>query len=83
MNVFDFLEICTSRYDLIFADPPYDLQGIDTLPGRIMEKNILAPKGRLILEHGAGFDFSAHPHFKEHRRYGAVNFSFFIHRLHR
>ncbi|MBQ3174760.1 MAG: RsmD family RNA methyltransferase [Bacteroidales bacterium] len=34
-NVFDFIKICTKQFDLIFADPPYDLEGLDTLPDRI------------------------------------------------
>jgi hypothetical protein len=31
----------------------------------------------LILEHPKEFDFSQHPHFSEHRKYGHVNFTFF------
>lgn len=34
-NVFDFIKICTKSFDIIFADPPYDLEGLDTLPDRI------------------------------------------------
>ena len=34
-NVFDFIKICTKTFDIIFADPPYDLEGLDTLPDRI------------------------------------------------
>lgn len=78
LNVFDFLEICTAGYDVVFADPPYDLEGIATLPGRITGKKIMKEHGCLILEHAAGYDFSAHPAFAEHRNYGAVNFSFFL-----
>jgi 16S rRNA (guanine(966)-N(2))-methyltransferase RsmD len=77
LNAFDFLEICTAEYDLIFADPPYDLPGIDTLPERITGK-ILKKGGCLTLEHAAGYDFAASPHFSQHRRYGAVHFSFFV-----
>jgi 16S rRNA (guanine(966)-N(2))-methyltransferase RsmD len=77
LNVFDFLEICTSRYDIIFADPPFDLDGIADLPGRILSKKIIRENGCLVLEHAAAYDFSAHPNFKAHRNYGAVNFSFF------
>jgi 16S rRNA (guanine(966)-N(2))-methyltransferase RsmD len=79
LNVFDFLEICTSRYDIIFADPPFDLDGIAALPGRILSKNIMKENGCLVLEHAAVHDFSAHPNFKARRNYGAVNFSFFTH----
>jgi len=77
MNVFDFLEICTARYDIIFADPPYDLQGIENLPQSIMAKKMLKEGGCFILEHGANYDFSKNPNFLEHRKYGTVNFSFF------
>ncbi len=38
-NVFDFIKICTKQFDLIFADPPYDLEGLDTLPDRIFGLN--------------------------------------------
>ena len=78
LNVFDFLEICTAAYDVIFADPPYNLDGIATLPERIIDEKIIQKDGCLILEHAAGYDFSTHPHFVERRNYGAVNFSFFI-----
>jgi 16S rRNA (guanine(966)-N(2))-methyltransferase RsmD len=77
LNVFDFLEICTAGYDVVFADPPYDLEGIAALPERIIGKKIIRENGCLILEHAAGYDFSTHPHFSERRSYGAVNFSFF------
>ena len=78
-NVFDFLEICSRQFDFIFADPPYKLEGIDTLPDKIFnrENPILSGQGYFILEHGADYDFSAHPHFKKERHYGNVHFSFF------
>jgi 16S rRNA (guanine(966)-N(2))-methyltransferase RsmD len=78
LNAFDFLEICTAAYDVIFADPPYDSEGIATLPERVTGKKIIQKDGCFILEHAAGYDFSTHPHFTERRNYGAVNFSFFI-----
>lgn len=34
-NVFDFLEICKIDFDIIFADPPYDIAGLDTIPDKI------------------------------------------------
>ena len=27
-NVFDFIPLCTEKFDLVFADPPYALEGI-------------------------------------------------------
>lgn len=41
------------------------------------ELSTLNPGGLFVLEHGKTQDFSAHPHFVEHRSYGSVNFSFF------
>ncbi|MDR2584878.1 MAG: RsmD family RNA methyltransferase [Prevotellaceae bacterium] len=77
LNVFDFLYLCTESYNIIFADPPYNLQGIDTLPQRIMEKQLLSPSGLLILEHSVDFNFTETAHFIQTKRYGNVHFSFF------
>ena len=76
-NVFDFLDLCTLTYDVIFADPPYDLQGVDTLPTRIIEKQLLAPNGTFILEHSGALDFSNADRVVKVKRYGNVHFSFF------
>ena len=43
-NVFDFLNICTSRFHIVFADPPYDLPGLELLPEKILQACILGPK---------------------------------------
>jgi 16S rRNA (guanine(966)-N(2))-methyltransferase RsmD len=77
LNAFDFLHLCTVQYDIIFADPPYDLAGVDTLPQRILEKNLLKPGGVFILEHGRQYDFSSQSCCTKHRHYGNVHFSFF------
>ena len=71
-DVFRFLQ-----YDLIFADPPYALKELTTLPDIIFEKQLLKEDGIFVLEHGKDHDFSEHPHFQEHRQYGSVNFSIF------
>ncbi len=65
------------QYDLIFADPPFDLKDSRNLPDVIFEYRLLKNNGWFILEHSKNLDFSAHPHFKEQRKYGAVLFSFF------
>ena len=66
-------------FDLIFADPPYDLAELDKLPDLVLQPGWLAPDGIFILEHGKASDFSTHPLFQELRTYGAVHFSFFQH----
>src|SRR4051812_48542130 len=42
-DVFKFLEMETEKYDLIFADPPYDLNRIPEIPKIIFEKELLSP----------------------------------------
>jgi 16S rRNA (guanine(966)-N(2))-methyltransferase RsmD len=77
LNAFDFPNICTVRYDIIFADPPYELDGIHTLPDRILSANILNDGGVFIFEHSSHYTFNTHPCFVRHRQCGSVNFSFF------
>lgn len=76
-DVFRFLKSCRQQFDLVFADPPYALTELPTLPDLIFEKNLLKPEGVFVLEHGKNHDFANHPHFVEHRAYGSVNFSLF------
>ncbi|MBE6221961.1 MAG: methyltransferase domain-containing protein [Bacteroidales bacterium] len=76
-NVFDFLPICREKFDLIFADPPYALEGLETLPDQIFSFDLLHPGCYFILEHGDEHSFTDHPRFKKERHYGRVHFSFF------
>ena len=76
-NVFDFLNICSRRFDLIFADPPYAIEGLDTIPDRVFEKNILAEGGVMILEHPADYSYEKHPRFVKEKKYGNVHFTYF------
>lgn len=76
-DVFKFLQSSRQTFDFIFADPPYDLDGVDTLPELIFNNQFLRPDGLFVLEHSNKYDFSAHPHFTELRKYGSVHFSFF------
>lgn len=64
-------------YDLIFADPPFDLPGLETLPGLILSSNLLADGGWLVLEHPSKIKFNHLTELFDHRSYGSVNFSFF------
>ena len=76
-DVFRFVKSCKQQFDFIFADPPYALKELPTIPGLILEKGLLKPDGILVFEHGKDHDFSGDPHFVEHRSYGSVNFSIF------
>ena len=77
-NVFDFIDICTKQFDLIFADPPYDISNLEGIPDKILSnKQILRPGGLLILEHPTEHNFTKHPAFLKEKKYGNVHFSFF------
>ena len=64
-DVFRFIKTCRQKFDIIFADPPYALPELPTIP-------------RLVFEHGKHNSFEDDPHFVEHRAYGSVNFSIFM-----
>ena len=76
-NVKSYLSTCRTKYDIIFADPPYDLSWLRELPDLVLEHDLLKPGGVFILEHPRSVSFSGHASLKEHRQYGSVNFSFF------
>ncbi len=76
-DVFRYIKTCRLQYDFIYADPPYDLQALPTLPNLIFEQQLLKENGLFVLEHSKNNTFQAHPHFIEQRTYGSINFSFF------
>lgn len=77
IDVKAYLRTCNYKYDIVFADPPYDLDWLKDLPDLIIESAIMKTEGFFILEHPKRLNFSSHPGFFEHRNYGNVNFSFF------
>ncbi|MFL5811657.1 MAG: RsmD family RNA methyltransferase [Flavisolibacter sp.] len=76
-EVFRFIELCTEKFDFIFAGPPYALQAIDELPRLIFEKDLLNDKGLFVLEHTPRNNYEAFPHFSSSRNYGTTVFSIF------
>ena len=76
-DVFRFVKSCRQQFDFIFADPPYALKELSSIPDLIFSRNLLKPDGIFVFEHGKDNDFSSHPCFVEHRSYGSVNFSLF------
>lgn len=76
-DVFKYIQSCHNQFDFIFADPPYELKGLETIHDLIFEHGLLKDEGLFVLEHGKKNDFESHPHFIERRVYGSVNFSFF------
>lgn len=76
-EVYRFLKSSAKSCDLIFADPPFDLEGTDLLPDLIFENEWLNKNAWLIIEHPRGIDFTRHKYFSQKRNYGKVNFTFF------
>ena len=76
-GVFQFIGTKHLPFDLIFADPPYELENISEIPVLVFANKLLTSEGLLIIEHPREVDFSSHEGFWQHRVYGKVNFSFF------
>lgn len=77
IDVRAYLKACKFKYDLVFADPPYELKWLKLLPDLISEANVIKEEGFIIIEHPKNMSFEGHKLFFEHRNYGGVNFSFF------
>jgi len=76
-DVFDFLKTSSLKFDLIFADPPYDLKEIPDIHKLVFERELLTKNGLLIIEHGPRTKLDQLRGFMQLRKYGNVNFSFF------
>ena len=76
-DVFKYLVKTENKFDIIFADPPYQLKNIESIPELIFENEVLKANGLLVLEHPGSINFQKHPKFIEQRNYSSVHFSFF------
>ncbi|WP_026934919.1 RsmD family RNA methyltransferase [Christiangramia echinicola] len=78
-DVFKYLEKAPVKADIIFADPPYNLEKEEftRIAELVFEKKLLHEEGQLILEHSKHTDLSDVPNFRESRKYGSSVFSFF------
>ncbi|MBK6285168.1 MAG: 16S rRNA (guanine(966)-N(2))-methyltransferase RsmD [Draconibacterium sp.] len=77
LDAFAFLSRYQGHFDIIFADPPFDLKNFADVPDAVLDTQMLSENGLFIIEHPKEYDFSKHRFFKENRKYGKVNFSFF------
>ena len=76
-DVFKFVASCREPFDVIFADPPYDLPRFGEIPQMVLDSPLVHDGTLFIMEHPREHDFSALPHFSQQRVYGKVNFSIF------
>lgn len=77
IDVKSYLKTCSAEYDIVFADPPYDLPWLRDIPDLVLGSGVIAEDGFFILEHPKNEHFNSYESFFEHRNYGGVNFSFF------
>ncbi len=76
-DVFTYLPKLTQKFDIIFADPPFDLEEANKLPDIIFNLTVLEKNSIFILEHSSDKDFTKHSYFKRLVKRGSVHFSFF------
>ena len=76
-DVFKYLHHTPEKFDIVFADPPFDLPYLNEVPVAVFKSGVLNENGLFILEHSKEHSFSTHLNFTELRKYGKVNFSFF------
>ncbi len=76
-DAYKFLKNCKIKFDIIFADPPYEFRGIESIPDLVFQNTLLKDNGLLIIEHPKRADLSKLSNYKETRNYGNVHFSFF------
>ncbi|MEX0315607.1 MAG: RsmD family RNA methyltransferase [Allomuricauda sp.] len=80
-DVIKYLERTTEKANLIFADPPYNLEKekFQKIVDVVFERGLLMEDGLLVIEHSDQTDLSDVLNFTEHRKYGGSIFSFFEH----
>jgi len=79
IDCLNYLKNVDTKFDLIFADPPFNFEEklYITIIDLIFEKKILKNDGILIIEHNKFLNFKNSNYFYHNRKYGDVNFSFF------
>ncbi len=76
-DVFKFLKSCTQKFDVIFADAPFELVETDLIPELVFQNNLLNEDGLLIVEHQSKRILQSQFQPKEIRKYGNCAFSIY------
>ncbi len=58
MDAFRFIPICKKKYDVVFADPPFDLKNLQEIPDVFFNYKLLNSEGWFVLEHGKSHSFT-------------------------
>ena len=70
-----FVRRCPDRFGLVFADPPYHLNGVAELPAAT--RKLLTVTGLFFLEHDKSLKFDSSDGLIESRKYGRTIVSIF------
>lgn len=78
-DVFQYLERAKGEFDIIFSDPPYNLEQSDfeKINTLVFENELLAADGMLVIEHSKHTKLDHLSHFSFQKNYGGSVFSFF------
>ncbi|MCK5637245.1 MAG: 16S rRNA (guanine(966)-N(2))-methyltransferase RsmD [Flavobacteriaceae bacterium] len=78
-DVYSYLERVNQKFDVIFADPPYDFtdEKFQKIINLVFTKKLLNEGGLLIIEHSKQTDLSQNTTFTKAKKYGGNMFSFF------
>lgn len=78
-DVLSFLSKHSGSYDVVFADPPYemDTEMFESFINQILSKNLIREDGVCIVEHSKHTDLSFIKGYVNSRNYGGCVFSFF------
>lgn len=78
-DVFTYLEKSNQKFDVIFADPPYDLSDdkFQQIVNLVFENSLLTDIGTLVVEHSPQTDLSKNANYYQKKKYGSSIFSFF------
>jgi len=78
-DVFSFLEKAKGPFDIIFADPPYDLaqKDFEKISILVFQNELLNEDGLMVIEHSKHTKLDHMSHFSYQKNYGGSVFSFF------
>lgn len=78
-DVFKYLEKANTKFDVIFADAPYEfeLELFEKIVALVFENKLLTEDGVLVVEHSKQTDFKNHERLSYQKKYGGNMFSFF------
>ncbi|WP_395053029.1 RsmD family RNA methyltransferase [Flavobacterium sp.] len=78
-DVFKFLEKHKASYDIIFADPPYniDQKEFEKIVGLVFENELLDEGGMMVIEHSKHTKLNHLTNYSFQKNYGGSVFSFF------